>query len=219
MRDGSRVGDSRLGRVASFDPRSRGFAARALAPPDAVPVRRTWRLGVRLNQGDTPACVGHAWAHDHAAEPGRHAVKPRLAFDWYDRAQTLDEWAGSDYAGTSTLGGAKAGVSFGFFREYRWCFSLDDYILTVGHLGPVVVGTNWYESMFRPGASGTVRIAGSVAGGHEWLIRGVEPDRNRFHAANSWGPGWGAGGDFFISFADFDRLRREGGDGCYPVRA
>jgi hypothetical protein len=145
-------------------------------------------------------------------------VTEQTAHDWYRVAQANDQWPGENYDGSSTLGGAKAGLLFGAFKEYRWCFSLEDYILTLGYLGPILVGTNWYRSMFSPDTTGRVTVSGRVSGGHEWMLRGVDPDREMFVARNSWGRGWGRDGDFRISFSDFDRLRKEDGDGAYPVR-
>jgi hypothetical protein len=210
--------DPRLGRRPEFDERSRQYPVRPLLADARQPVRRTWRCDARLDQGATPHCVGFAWTHDHGAEPIRRKVADGIAHDWYRVAQAHDQWPGEDYDGSSTLGGAKAGVWFGAFNEYRWCFSLMDYILTLGWLGPVIVGTNWYRSMFSPDPSGHVTVDGRVSGGHEWMLRGVNPDREVFIARNSWGRSWGHEGDFTISFEDFDRLRLEDGDGAYPVR-
>jgi hypothetical protein len=222
LRGGHRAADPRLGRVPEFDDRSRDFPVRrllALLAPSAAIVARTWRLDVRLDQANTPRCVGYAWTHDYAAEPQRHAaVNDALAVRWYDGAQRNDQYAGEAYEGSSTLGGAKAGVELGFFVEYVWCFGLDDLLLAVANLGPVVVGTNWYRRMTTPDEQGRVTLDGPLDGGHEWLVRGVDPRRERLTGSNSWGRGFGRRGDFTISFGDMGRLLGEDGDACYPVR-
>lgn len=218
LRDGSTPNDPRLGRLPSFDERSKAFPVRGLLAPGMEIRSRTWRLDPRLDQRQTPACTGFAWAHDHAAAPGRHKVTDVLALRWYRTAQDNDEWAGSNYEGSSTLGAAKAGVSLGFFKEYRWAFGINDLLLTVTNLGPMLVGTNWHRAMFSPDARGLVQVSGPVDGGHEWCIRGVDLKREEIIARNSWGREWGRNGDFRISFADMGRLLEDGGDACHPVR-
>jgi hypothetical protein len=80
----------------------------------------------------------------------------------------------------------------------------------------VIVGTNWYESMFYPAADGQVSITSrsSIAGGHEYLIYGVEKNGAgyRFLAQNSWGTVWGNSGRFWLSDATLSRLLSEQGD-------
>lgn len=219
LRDGTFPQDERLGRLASFDPKSRNFPVRSMLAPGAPLKSKRWRLDPRLDQGSTSSCVGHAWCHDHGAEPGRYKIASPLAHKWYHLAQDRDEWAGSDYEGSSILGGAKAGVAQGFFKEYRWAFSVHELLMTVGYLGPVVVGTNWYRAMFSPDARGLVRIGGHMDGGHAWMVRGVDLAHEEIIASNSWGRDFGVNGDFRVGFADLGRLLEEGGDCAHPVRA
>lgn len=218
LRGGHETRDPRLGRVPEFDSRSRNFRAVDRVGDTPTVRRRTWRLDVRLDQLSFPRCVGFAWTHDDAAAPTRRRVTAELAIRWYETAQRNDEWAGEDYGGSSTLGGAKAGVELAKFSEYLWCFGMEDLVATVANAGPVVVGTNWYRSMFRPNAEGLVTIDGPIDGGHEWLVRGINLVRATAIGTNSWNRSWGRNGDFEISLEDLDRLLREDGDACYPVR-
>jgi len=55
MRDGSKVEDGRLGRLISFDDRSREYPIRAIVAAKA-PRAYTWRCGIRLDQGPDGAC-------------------------------------------------------------------------------------------------------------------------------------------------------------------
>lgn len=186
---------------------------------DAPLKSKIWRCDPRLDQRNTPHCVGYSFTHDHAAEPQRRKVNETLADRWYKWAQDHDEWAGSSYAGSSILGGAKAGVALGYFSEYRWAFSVNEVLRTVGHLGPVLVGTIWTRSMFSPDNRGLVKVSGATSGGHAWMIRGVDLNREEIVARNSWGRDWSAiGGDFRLSFADLGRLLEEQGDCAFPVR-
>lgn len=216
LRGGHEATDPRLGRVPSFDPRSRRFPIRALH--EGKPLRsRGWHIGTILDQGDSPSCVGHAWAHELIASPVQVAMQEPDALALYREAQQLDEWAGEAYEGSSTLGGAKAVQARGLCREYRWCFSLEDVLLAVGYEGPVVVGSNWYESMFDPDPKGRVAVGGEVAGGHEWLVVSVRLASQTILAANSWGRSWGLAGRFVLSFDDLERLLADQGDACCPV--
>lgn len=217
VRNGSEVNDPRLGWVYQHDDRNQNYPVRTLHTAEDLR-RKTWRLNVRLNQGQTPTCVGHAFTHEYAAAPDTHRVGEADAIRWYHIAQDNDEWAGSDYGGSSTLGGVKAGVAQGFYKEYRWAFSLDEAVRTVSTIGPMVVGSNWHRQMFTPSTEGFVFIEGPVDGGHEWMLRGVDPKRAYFLATNSWGRDWGINGDFKISFEDFNRLVfQEQGDCVYIV--
>jgi hypothetical protein len=104
MRDGSTPADPRLGRVAEFDPKSKLFPVsnKLKIIPATTRTRKTWPLNLRLNQLQTPKCVGNAFAHEYAAGPDTHRVNQDLASEWYRQAQDRDQWAGSDYEGSST---------------------------------------------------------------------------------------------------------------------
>jgi hypothetical protein len=141
----------------------------------------------------------------------------------YQAAKRIDEWEGENYEGTSVLAGAKVMTARGYIPEYRWAFSIDDLVLAVAHLGPAVVGTPWLEGMDRWDRNYMLRAEGSERGGHCYLIRGVlmnpvwlrEPV---FRIANSWGDDWGTSGDAFIRVADFEKLMKQGGEACIPMR-
>ena len=138
----------------------------------------------------------------------------------YSRATVLDGFPGEyppDDTGSSGLAVAKAAVERGFVSAYNHAFGLD-HALAALVLSPVIVGTNWYESMFTPDASGFVRPSGAIAGGHEYALIGLDPVKSRVTAINSWGPGWGNQGRFFLSFADLGRLLDESGDVVVPVQ-
>jgi C1A family cysteine protease len=84
--------------------------------------------------------------------------------------------------------------------------------------GPVVVGTNWYDRMFKP-EKGFIRVGGQVAGGHAWLLLGADrskkcPDgtMGACRMINSWGRGWGESGRAWISFNDLDKLIKADGE-------
>lgn len=209
--------DPRLGRVARFDERSRQFPARALLTDLARPRSYTWRLNEHLDQGQTPMCVGFSIAHEIAARPVVAPTDEIVAAKLYKLAQRYDEWPGENYDGSSVLGGMKGATELGYYREYRWAFDFSEAILALGHHGPLVLGINWYDSMFDPDLEGRLHVFGGIAGGHAILANSIDIRNERIWLANSWGVGWGIGGRAWLSFDDFDRLRLEDGEVCVPV--
>ena len=172
------------------------------------------------DQGQTPMCVGYAWAHWIEDGPITHKsrtrpiVSPTLI---YKESQKLDEWVGENYDGTSVRGGAKYLKKTGKISSYLWTFDLNVMINTVLTVGPVVVGTNWYNTMFYPDRNGLLRVGGRVAGGHAYEINGVDTVRQLFRIKNSWGRTWGQQGHAYISFSDMRRLINENGEVCLAV--
>ena len=189
----------------------------------AAPVRITNRYwddnGWWGNQGNTPQCVGYAWAHLLEDGPVPQSgiapiIPPRII---YENAQKLDEWVGENYAGTSVRGGVKYLQSVGKVSSYYWGFNLTTLINSVLNLGPVVVGTNWYNGMFYPNRNGLIKISGRIAGGHAYVINGVNTVTRLFRIKNSWGQSWGQSGHAYISFTDMERLIRERGEICFAT--
>jgi len=168
------------------------------------------------DQKNTPQCVGYAWAHWLEDGPVEQSgvppiVKPQLI---YQNAQKLDEWFGENYDGTSVRGAVKYLKSINKVSSYYWAFDLESLITTVLNLGPVVVGTNWYEGMFYPNTKGIIRSTGRLAGGHAYVINGVDTKTKMFRLKNSWGRLWGQKGHAYISFKDMERLIKEQGEIC-----
>lgn len=209
-----------LDRLVEFDERSRNYPIRQLLAAEPRPPRSyTWRCTPTLDQGREGACVGFAWAHEAAARP---VVIPGVdeagAFALYRLAQTLDQWPGEAYQGTSVLAGAKAATQLSQLFEYRWAFGLADTLEAISYRGPAVLGVNWYEGMFRPYDDGFLRPSGAAVGGHAILAKGVSVKRQAVLLHNSWGAGWGSNGEAWLSFEDLGRLLAEDGEACIPVR-
>jgi hypothetical protein len=210
-----------LGRQYIPDERDNKYSINNLL--SAVPVRITNRYwddnGWWGNQGNTPQCVGYAWAHwledGPVPQSGIAPIIPPKVI--YENAQRVDEWSGENYAGTSVRGGVKYLKSAGKVSSYYWGFNLTSLINSVLNLGPVVVGTNWYNGMFYPNRNGLIKISGRIAGGHAYVINGVNTVTRLFRIKNSWGKSWGQSGHAYISFTDMERLIRENGEICFAV--
>lgn len=170
------------------------------------------------NQGSTSECVAYAWVHWLEDGPVLQPNGPQPLLNpnfVYKEAQKIDEWPGENYKGTSVRAGAKILQSQGLISNYLWAYDLKTLINTVLNVGPVVVGTNWYSNMFRPNKrTGIMSVSGRFAGGHAYIINGVDTKRRLFRIKNSWGRSWGLNGRAFISFNDMARLIRLRGEVC-----
>jgi hypothetical protein len=219
--------DYALGRRVNHDPRSRAFGiAPVLVASETALVTKTWtKYGPVLDQGSVGSCTGNAMAHALNCK-GLHRKGTKLlneddALKLYSMATARDPWPG-EYppadTGSSGLAVCKAAQELGYIRGYRHAFSTGEALGAL-MLSPIIVGTNWYESMFEPDEDGFVKAEGQIVGGHEYCITGVNVRREYVTAVNSWGRGWGLKGKFRISFELFDRLLNEEGDATIPLPA
>jgi hypothetical protein len=223
-----------LGRLHAPDPRDQRYLL-ADEPLTDLVVRRASHLwayfDLPLNQGNTGTCVGHGWKHFLISAPIIQSdvnAAPR-AFDIYDYAIAHDEWTDNDndtdrQYGTSVRAGAKALQAWGYLATYRWATSVDEMANWLAGLdaegrfvgGPVVIGINFYESMFDLDAEGFMRITeGSpLAGGHCMCLLGWNEKRGFVYGINSWGIDWGRRGRFTMAAETLARLISEGGEVC-----
>ncbi len=208
-----------LGRLLNHDPRSLGFPAQVGEIAKSV----DWKLYAPvLNQEDLGSCTGNAAAQCLNSKPyhklwSRYYVQAD-AVDFYSRATKLDPWDG-EYpptdTGSSGLAVAKALKNLGLISSYRHAFGLE-HTRAALQSGPVLVGTNWYSSMFAPNL-GWVSPKGSPVGGHEYLLVG-DNLKGRLKFLNSWGRGWAMKGNFYMSYESFGRLLGEQGDATVLIK-
>ena len=154
------------------------------------------------------------------ASPVRGMVSDYLALQVYRRAKEIDEWEGVDYDGTSVRAGMLVGREKGWWEGFKWAFNMTELKAAL-RFGPVVLGVEWYDSMYEaPG--GRVVIDGPMVGGHCVLLTGYSPNYNRrgpmFRWRNSWGKSYGINGNAYIKPADLERiLFVAGGEAAVPV--
>ena len=210
-----------LGRIVQHDSRSLNYRA------PVAPVSRSVLWGHHapvLDQGQVGSCTGNATAqliNTDAFAPSRPSgyLTERDALRLYSLATSLDDAPGTyppTDTGSSGLAVAQAGQRLGYFSSYNHAFGFDHFCAAL-QLQPLILGTNWYESMMNPNKSGMVTINGQVAGGHEYLALGVDYAKSQITCLNSWGSGWGLNGRFLLSFATMRRLLAEQGDVVAPV--
>lgn len=188
LRDGTTVEDPRLDLILVDNPRAlEAYPISALFEAADPPlVTNEWPIGPRLDQGREGACVGFGWTAELMSEPVRvTGAGQNTARPLYYELQRRDEFPGGEYpgasprqGGTSVEIGAKLLTEVGHYREYRWARTEEDIARAVGHVGPVVIGVNWYTGMRDPGTDGFIRPTGQIVGGHCVLIYGVVVDRN-----------------------------------------
>lgn len=221
-------GGGRLGRHVGHDPRSRAYAVSAdLLPGSYTSAVHQVRIPV-LDQGDLGSCTGNAAEAFAGADPLYDAIPDTVAarptgdpdadeqqaVALYAAATHLDDVHGvypPTDSGSTGLAVAKAAQRAGLISGYQHAFSLDTALKALA-VSPLIIGVNWYEGFDSPDSNGRVAISGSVRGGHEFLLYGVDATDRVVLARNSWGTSWGVAGRFSFSWEDFGRLLDEEGD-------
>lgn len=210
-----------LGRVIIPDERDSSFPMKAILKKAETPKNsKYWNAnGFWGDQLDTSQCVGFGWMHFLEDAPITHVGPTPILYpqEIYAEAQKLDEFPGENYDGTTVRAGAKYLMIKGYITEYRWGYTLQELIDAVLYKAPCVVGTNWYYDMFFPDADGLIKMTGSFAGGHCYLVNGVNVKKRMFRIKNSWGRKWGKSGLAYISFDDMEKLIKGQGEICLAV--
>jgi hypothetical protein len=210
-----------LGHIEHSDPRDALFPMSAVLPERPfITQKMWWDNGWWGNQGNTSMCTVYSWSHwleDGPLIQDGLGQREKPLFDvqkLYHKAQLNDGIPGTNYNGSTVRAVAKILKDMGVIGEYRWAASVDDIVTCLLTLGPVVVGTRWYTSMFSPDSQGLVKPVGGMAGGHAYLLNGVDVDKKLIRIKNSWGKEWGQDGHAYVSFDDFAKLLADGGQAC-----
>jgi hypothetical protein len=221
FKDGSSVIDERLDRLEHFDERSRSYA---VDTSGWEPVRKMWQYPTVLNQLNTGGCTAFGMSHLLLSTP-LSVKKPKLDAQFarvkiYYPSQKNDPWPGGEYpgaypvyGGTSVLTMLQTVKQLGLITEYKWNFSLEDVILTIGNDRPIGLGTTWYDTMSEPDKDGFISPRnGKKVGGHFCVIIGVDPYKHFVTILNSWGGGWGDDGTAKMTFDSLAFLMRSGSE-------
>lgn len=225
-------GPYRLGRHVLHDEASKDFEARKLIGRRPRPLH-TVQHKVEApiwDQGDIGQCTAEAALGSLMFDQIR---KPEWRFNGtgkdsdtlslyreetrLDDSQIAGSWEPED-TGSTGVWSMKALHKQGLIASYHWAFSLTT-VLQLLLDQPVSTGTSWYESMFYPDVEGvlTVDDSKSASGGHQYLLIGLDVEKEQVIGRNSWGPTWGVEGLFRMSFTDYAKLLADNGDAVVPV--
>ena len=160
--------------------------------------RRLWSFNRVLDQGETPHCVGFAWAQFGNCEPVNSDFSEEDAHSVYYKAKEFDGEP-SEENGSTTRSGVKAMKSIGRVNGYAFASSIKDIETWVLCKGTVVTGTGWTTGMSEPDENFFIHPTGEPVGGHEYLIVGADSEERFFTVLNSWGENWGNNGTAKIS--------------------
>jgi hypothetical protein len=192
-----------LDQVTRHDVRSLDHLVAAKLPGRVQPRTKLWTPGRQLDQGEEGACTAFGTAADMLAVPVPVTavrgvpVDDAFAFAGYQRIKRIDEFPGEDYEGSSVNAAMKWYRELGLISGWWWCKTPAEMIQALIQLGPVVIGTPWWDSMYETSADGLITVSGTVVGGHCILANGyirgcrVHGGAECVRLRNSWGVGWG----------------------------
>ncbi len=221
------VPGKRLGRRYKYDSRSAAYPY--TWDTSQTSVAKLWeRILAILNQGNVGSCTGNAEEGALGTAPLYAALQPKDqtalgelgALQLYSAAETIDgdgPYPPNDN-GSSGTSVCQAALNAGLISGYLHATTVAAMEAAL-QKGPVIIGINWYDSFDSPASDGTIAISAGaqVRGGHEVLVRGVDPGAQLLHADNSWGTGWGLHGSMQLSYTTMDRLLGEQGDCTIPL--
>lgn len=219
------MSDHVLTRIYEADERDLPLSA-ILGDAPAIDEKFWWDDGWWGDQGNTSECTAYSWTHwveDNLLNSDTFSKLAHPLWDmnsFYHKLQLNDGIPGTNYQGSTVRAGAKVLKGMGLLEEYRWAANIDEMVNCLLTIGPMVVGTTWYNDMFNPAeGSYIVHPTGGSAGGHAYMINGVSVSKKLFRIKNSWGRSWGDRGHAYISFDDFNKLLLLGGDACVAIAA
>src|SRR5207244_8460727 len=106
-----------------------------------------------LNQGQTPHCVGFGWCQWGNTLPVGDQFRNTDGDAVYYECKRIDGEPDAE-DGSNVRSGAKAMVGRRRLGAYAFARSTDEITAWVRANGPLVVGTDWHQSMFNPDADG-----------------------------------------------------------------
>lgn len=205
-----------------WDERSNGYLLERDVHPESEllgKAERTkhWTVVKGLDQGADGACVGFGTGGFCGATPLKQpGVNNQFCLDLYHLDQTLDEWPGTDYDGTSLTAGMKGLQKQKRVSTYLWLKGASQLALAIGYLSPVPIAINWRADMMDVDAVGFIHATGDNVGGHCILVSGYDAKTRVFELSQSWGESWGRDGKCFLSFDDMETLLADDGQAALP---
>lgn len=219
--------EKRLGRNIRHD--SRSWDYRAEEAPEVVDTEHATH-GLPLNQGVVGKCTAEAGVGCVNTEPLWSDGKP-IRTDGDSDALYLQEttdqgapWGGPSNPSVNDTGGSglavcKAMVELEWVTSYAHTFSLQAMLKALVLRGGMM-GSYWYDSMDRPDPNtGIVSVSpnADIRGGHEYFAYLIDVEKQLVGFWNSWGPEFGLGGKFAMTWDTIDDLLHQQGDYTVPV--
>jgi hypothetical protein len=234
-----------LGRHVEHDPRSLRYAHGVLPKSAIKSVEWTRRIPV-LDQGNLGSCTGNAAtgalgtdsasrtaattvtitaagaAASHGLfKAGEHVLDETFAVALYSLATILDGVSGTyppSDTGSTGIGVAKALQALGLASGYTHAFSMAA-LNSALQTGPVLIGINWYASMFETATDGRIQVdrSSQLDGGHELELSKFDAMLGEYWVPNSWGESWGQNGWAYFTTADLMWLLSRQGDVTVPA--
>lgn len=219
-----------LGRHVHLDSRSKGYAIQPAATL-VTSVRHVQHIGV-LDQGQIGSCTGNASTscayHEPffaaGSKPWKYSPDEAGAQAWYHDNTVNDGYPGvwkPDDTGSDGLTSSKMAKTAGVCTGYQAALDLDSSLQAL-MTRPGITGIPWFNSMFDVGSDGliTVDTKSGLAGGHELVVDeivaadapGNGTGKLLVGGDNSWNTAWGALGRWYLTGADWWKLRQQQGD-------
>lgn len=221
------------GRNINHDPMSRLYKgarkARSVTPKDVG-----YEIHILpMDQGNLGSCVPHAGTAMLASDPFWDTLDKELqqqlrnvanaegfAVQAYREVTALDPYPGTwepDDTGSDGLSLWKLWRQRGYVGGSEHVMSIDDAHVLI-QKGPYPIGISWLADMDSPGTDGVVKVGGRSRGGHEILLYRYDLGCDLWWCRNSWGTGWGKGGDFAFDTPGYQRLMDLQADGTGMAR-
>lgn len=187
----------------------------ANTPPPVPSPDKVWDVTkFQLDQGQTGHCVGFGWAGWSDAAPTENTYVDADGHAIYYETKVIEGNPGEE-DGAYPRDGAKAMKARGRLTTYAAAATMADVLSWLRQNGPLVVGTDWTYDMFEPDANGYVKATGGYAGGHCYLLYGVQGDTLIFK--NSWADDFGLDGSFKMKISDWTMLFQSYGEAWSSV--
>jgi hypothetical protein len=238
--------DPRLGRHVRHDSRSERYAVGVLPKHAIKKVKWTRRIPI-LDQLQLGKCTAEAFTGaagtDNAAGTGQtsvvlptsaatgssglragasYALDDTFSTAFYSLETEDDSYDGQyppDDTGSDALGAMAAGKALDIVTSYQHAMSYAAAVSAI-QSGALLWGTTFYNSMFDLDKNGyfVVTPKSGVAGGHEMVLTGYDPETDEWTGDNSWNESWGPlDGSFKITGKNLTALLKDDGDVTLPV--
>lgn len=168
-------------------------------------IYKTWKLGEIFDQEGSNSCVGYACHLLLDSEPDKVANPPSPE-SIFEEAKKID--TDPKKTGVSLKAGLKALQKLGFVKSYYYADKIDEILIAVLNMGPVVIGIDFYFGM--KDCNGRLAASGGIMGSHALVVYGVDLESNDFLIANSYGGNWGDLGTARVDFKTMHKIFKYG---------